>query len=209
MDGVIQPNEMGFIPGGMGGGGGAGNDDCVRTVTTYKTVQVPCTRNKYQVVNYQVPQTVPYTDYQQVTKMRPVTKMQPKTILVPTTEVVPYQTTVPVQKTKIIQVPKSRTECYPVTSVVTRRVPVVSVIPKPPQPCPPMGDDGGIGPVAPGAAFAQSGVLVGKDANHDGMIERNEMGFIPTGGAMGGGGGMVMGGGAGMAMGGGGGMSYG
>merc|ERR1719410_3157991 len=149
-DGLIEPNEMGFIPAAGAGGGGGGMDDdcgdCVRTVTTYKTVQVPCTRNRYKVVNYQVPQTVPYTDFETVTKMRPVTKQVPKTILVPTTEVVPYQDTVPVTKTKVIQVPKSRTECYPVTTVVTRRVPVVSVIPKPPQPCPPQplgGGDGG------------------------------------------------------------------
>merc|ERR1719410_2710851 len=206
-DGLIEPNEMGFIAGGGGainpGGGGDDCGDCVRTYTTFKTVQVPCTRNKYQVVNYQVPQTVPYTDFETVTKMRPVTKQVPKTILVPTTEVVPYQDTVPVTKTKVIQVPKSRTECYPVTTVVTRRVPVVSVIPKPPQPCPPMGGrgggmGGGIGPVAPGAAFAAPGVLVGKDANFDGRIERNEMGFIATGGVMaGGGGGIGMGGGMG------------
>merc|ERR1719492_744034 len=134
---MIEPNEMGFIANGGGVIPMPGPDDCgdcVRTVTTYKTVQVPCTRNRYKVVNYQVPQTVPYTDYETVTKMRPVTKQVPKTILVPTTEVVPYQTTVPVTRTKVINVPKSRTECYPVTSVVTRRVPVVSVVPKPPPP---------------------------------------------------------------------------
>merc|ERR1719356_1714726 len=111
---------MGFIPGGgMGGGGGGGDGgdcaDCVRTVTSYKTVQVPCTRNKYRVVNYQVPQTVPYTDWQTVTKMRPTTKMVPTTRLFPTTEVVPYQTQVPVTKYKTIQIPKSTTVCNPVT----------------------------------------------------------------------------------------------
>merc|ERR1719436_204021 len=152
-DGVIQRNEMGFIPGGGGGISPGDNcDDCVRTVTTYKTVQVPCTRNKYKVVNYQVPQTVPYTDYETVTRTRTVTKQVPKTIMVPTTEVVPYQTQVPVTRTKVISVPKSRTECYPVTSVVTRRVPVVTVIPKPPPPCPPgpIPGPGGPGIIAPG-----------------------------------------------------------
>jgi len=43
---------------------------------------------------------------------------------------------------------------------------------------------GGIGPVNPGAAFAASGTLVGKDANYDGMIAPNEMGFVPDGGNM-------------------------
>merc|ERR1719445_2900315 len=74
-NGMISGNEMGFIPGGGGmggGGGGSGGNDIsdaeadayIRTVTTYKTVSVPVTRNKYKVVNYTVPQTVPYTDYQ-------------------------------------------------------------------------------------------------------------------------------------------------
>merc|ERR1719336_58087 len=69
-DGRIEQNEMGFIAtGGIATGGGMpgpapGPDDgdcgdCVRTVTTYKTVQVPCTRNRYKVVNYTVPKTVP------------------------------------------------------------------------------------------------------------------------------------------------------
>merc|ERR1719461_1907656 len=127
----------------MGGGAlpdGDNGDDCVRQVTTWKTVQVPCTRNKYRVVNYQVPQTVPYTDFETVTKMRPTTKMVPTTRSFPTTEVVPYQTQVPVTKYKTIQIPKSTTQCYPVTSIVKKQVPVVNIVPinggRAP-PCPP------------------------------------------------------------------------
>merc|ERR1719159_379832 len=144
---MISGNEMGFIPGGgaMGGGGGGGGNDIsdaeadayIRTVTTYKTVSVPVTRNKYRVVNYTVPQTVPYTDYATVTRTRTVTKQVPKTILVPQNTVEPYQTTVPVTKQKTIMVNKQRTTCTPVTKMVTRRVPVVNVVPRPPPPCPP------------------------------------------------------------------------
>lgn len=143
-DGVIERNEMGFIATGgaiSGGGGGGGFDDdcgdCVRTVTTFKTVQVPCTRNRYKVVNYTVPQTVPYTDYETVTRTRTVTKQIPKTILVPTSVEEPYQTQVPVTKYRTITVNKSRTECTPETKIVSRQVPVVTLVPKPPPPCPP------------------------------------------------------------------------
>merc|ERR1719295_1340453 len=145
-NGMISGNEMGFIPGGggMGGGGSGGNDISdaeadayIRTVTTYKTVQVPVTRNKYKVVNYTVPQTVPYTDYQTVTRTRTITKQVPKTIMVPVNTQEPYQTSVPVTKQKVIMVPKQRTTCTPETKIVSRRVPVVNVVPKPPPPCPP------------------------------------------------------------------------
>lgn len=141
-DGRIEQNEMGFVPTGgiINGGGGGGNEDCsdcVRTVTTYKNVQVPCTRNRYKVVNYTVPQTVPYTDYETVTKTRTVVKQVPKMIMVPVKVEEPYKEQVPVTKYKTIQVHKSRTECSPHTTVVTRRIPVVSVVPNPPPPCPP------------------------------------------------------------------------
>jgi len=141
-DGVIEPNEMAFIPSGGGGGGGMipDNDcsDCVRTVTTYKTVQVPCTRNKYKVVNYTVPKVIPYTDWQTVTKTRTVTKQVPKTVYVPTPQVVPYQTQVPITKYKTIQIPKSRQLCEPYSTIVSKQIPVTKVVNVcPPQPCPP------------------------------------------------------------------------
>lgn len=144
-DGRIEANEMGFIPsggiinggGGFNGGGGEDCSDCVRTVTTYKDVQVPCTRNRYKVVNYTVPQTVPYTDYETVTRTRTVVKQVPKMIYVPVKVEEPYKEQVAVTKYKTIQVHKSRTECSPHTTVVTRRIPVVSVVPNPPPPCPP------------------------------------------------------------------------
>merc|ERR1719410_2251303 len=139
---------MGFIgTGGVATGGamgGAGQwqtsgdaEGCVRTVTSYKTVQVPVTRNRYRVVNYTVPKSVPYTDYTTVTKTRVITKQMPKTIYVPVQEQVPYKDRVPVTKYKVINVPKQRTECEPVTKIVSRRIPVVNVVPQPPPPCPP------------------------------------------------------------------------
>merc|ERR1719412_2519549 len=100
--------------GGMGGGDGGfggGNaeaEGCVRTVTSYKTVQVPVTTNRYRTVNYTVPKTVPYTDYTTVTKTRVVTKQMPKTIYVPVSTQVPYKDRVPVTKYKVVNVPKSR-----------------------------------------------------------------------------------------------------
>merc|ERR1719433_1006093 len=147
---MIQGNEMGFIPtgGAIGGGGGGympgpddGGDcsDCVKTVTTYKTVQVPCTRNRYKVVNYTVPKVVPYQDWQMVTKMKTITKSVPKTIMVPQPEVVPYQTQVPVTKYRPIQIPQARTVCEPHQSIVNKTIPVVKVVNVcgPPPPCPP------------------------------------------------------------------------
>merc|ERR1719445_435540 len=118
-DGRITANETGFIAnGGSGGGGympGPSADECVRTVTSYKTVQVPVTRNRYRVVNYTEPKTVPYTDYQTVTKTKVVTRPMPKTIYVPVQEQVPYTTKEPVTRYKTIQIPKSRTTCEPTT----------------------------------------------------------------------------------------------
>lgn len=139
---MIERNEMGFVAGGGGGQGqiinnGPSADECVRTVTSYKTVQVPVTRNRTRIVNYTEPKVVPYTDYQTVTKTRVVSRPMPKTIYVPVTEQVPYQTKVPVTKYKTIQIPKSRTTCEPHTKIITRRVPVVNVVPQPPPPCPP------------------------------------------------------------------------
>merc|ERR1719461_1104394 len=141
-NGQFSGNEIGVIGGGGGGGGGndisdAEADAYIRTVTTYKTVAVPVTRNKYRVVNYTVPQTVPYTDFQTVTRTRTVTKQVPKTIMVPVNTQEPYQTQVPVTKQKTIMVPRQRTTCTPETKIVSRRVPVVNVVPKPPPPCPP------------------------------------------------------------------------
>merc|ERR1719447_2732065 len=107
-------------------------EGCVRTITSYRTVSVPVTRNRYRTVNYTVPKVVPYQDYQTVTKTRVVTKPMPKTIYVPVSEQVPYQTKVPVTKYKTITINKQQTLCEPHTKIVTRRVPVVNVVPKPP-----------------------------------------------------------------------------
>lgn len=184
-DGIIEPNEMAFMPSGGGGGGGDDCHDCVKTVTTYKTVQVPCTRNQYRTVNIKVPKTVPYTAYRPVTKYRTVTKQQPKTIYVNVKEQVPYTIQEPYTAYKTITIDQPKTTCTPVTKMITRRIPVVNVIPQNPAPCPPDVNPvpGGPGiPVAPGGAFAARGTLVGKDANYDGVIEPNEMGFIPAGG---------------------------
>jgi len=181
--------------------------DCVKVVRDFKTVQVPCTRNKCeqytvkmprQVIN-QVPRTVQYTDYETRqksipytvtrpemrtrmetqsysvpvttahTKIVPVTRKVPKTVYVDETTMEPqtynmttlqtrerqvpvpyyvsipetrYQTVteqVPVQRTKVqvdtvtktVYQPQVRTVCVPETKIVTRQIPVYSLVPKP------------------------------------------------------------------------------
>jgi len=137
-DGMITPNEMGFIP-----GGGAmplpeeDCHDCVRTVTTYKTVTVPCTRNQYRTVNIKIPKTVPYTAFRTVTKFREITKQVPRTIMVKVPEQVPYTVQEPYTAHKTIYIDQPKTTCTPVTKIITRRIPVVNVIPQNPGPCPP------------------------------------------------------------------------
>merc|ERR1719433_1194393 len=114
---------------------------------------------------------------------RTVTKQMPKTIYVNVNEQVPYTVQEPYNASKTILVDEARSSCTPVTKMVTRRIPVVHVVPQNPPPCPPGPGPNPIGiPVPPGGAFAQRGTLVGKDANYDGVISRNEMGFIPGGG---------------------------
>merc|ERR1719384_2344749 len=130
---------MGFMPSGGGGYQPGGDDchDCVKTVTTYKTVQVPCTRNQYKTINIKVPKNVPYTAYRPVTKYREVTRQMPKTIYVNVSEQVPYTTQEPYTAYKTITIDQPKTTCTPVTKIVTRRIPVVNVIPQNPGPCPP------------------------------------------------------------------------
>jgi len=178
-DGMIEPNEMGFIP---GGGGGEDCADCVKTVTTYKTVQVPCTRNQYKTINIKVPKVVPYTATRPIVKYRTITRQVPKTIYVNVKSSHPYTIQQPYTAHKTILIDQPKTTCFPVTKMVTRRIPVVNVVPQNPAPCPPDQGPGMPGiPVVPGAAFAAQGTLVGKDANYDGQITTNEMGFIPGG----------------------------
>jgi len=183
-DGIIEANEMGFMPdGGRPMPNPDDCHDCVKTVTTYKTVQVPCTRNQYRTVNIKIPKSVPYTAYRPVTKFRTITKQKPKTIYVNVKEQVPYTVQEPYTAYKTITIDQPKTTCTPVTKMIRRRIPVVNVIPQNPGPCPPEPmPQPGVGiPVAPGGAFAARGTLVGKDANYDGVIEPNEMGFIPAG----------------------------
>jgi len=195
-------------------------DDCVQVVRNTKTVQVPCTRNKYlkytvkvpRQVTKQVPRTVkytdfesrqkqvPYTDYRsekrtrmetqkyQVpvttthTRMVPVTKKVPKTVYVDVTAQVPktYQKTtmqtkerqvpvpyyvnvpetkyrtvteqVPVQKSKVqmntvtktVYDTQVRTRVVPEMKIVTKQIPVYSVVPRPAPPCPSGADSGNL-----------------------------------------------------------------
>lgn len=141
-----------------------------------------------------IPQTrmVPVTRYRPVTKQKMVTVDKPVRVNKIVTEMEPYQDTQTVRyqipttkyrtemqtRTKTVMDKRTTMECRPVTRIVTTRVPEVTLVPKPPAPCPPP-QDGGYGPVPPGAGFAMPGTLVGVDANRDGMISRPEMGFIP------------------------------
>jgi len=195
-------------------------DDCVQVVRSYKTVQLPCTRNTYRKytvkvprqVSEQVPRTVYYTEmtnrqktipytvnrcerrtrmerqkYQvpvktSHTRMVNVTRKVPRTVYVNVTTQVPqkYTTTnmetrerqvtvpyyvnipetryrtvmeqVPVKKTKVemdtinktVYDSQVRTHCVPETRMVTKRIPVYSIVPRPAPPCPPEADCGGV-----------------------------------------------------------------
>jgi len=137
-DGQITPNEMGFIPGPGGMPLPEENcHDCVKEVTTYKTVTVPCTRNQYRTINIKIPKVVPYTAFRTITKYREITKQVPRTIMVPKHEQVPYTVQEPYTAHKTIYINEQKTTCHPVTKIVTRRIPVVNVVPQNPRPCPP------------------------------------------------------------------------
>jgi len=88
------------------------SDDCVKVVMNMKTVQVPCTRNKYtqytvkipRQVSEQVPRTVKYTDYESRSKQVPYTvnRQERRTRM----ETQKYQVPVTVTKTKMVPVTK-------------------------------------------------------------------------------------------------------
>jgi len=146
-DGQITPNEMGFVPDGGAAYPDGDCHDCVKTVTTYKTVQVPCTRNQYRTVNIKIPKTVPYTAFRQVTKFREITKQVPRTIFVNVPEKIPYTVQEPYTAHKTIFIDQPKTTCTPVTKMITRRIPVVNVVPQNPGPCPP--DNYPVNPIYP------------------------------------------------------------
>merc|ERR1719166_135602 len=236
-------------------------EDCVRTVTNYKTVQVPCTRNvtrTYTIkvpktVTKQVPKSVPYVDYETRTTTVPVTSLKnetryrneqqcyqvpvtkTETVMVPTTKKVaktvyvdvpctekryvnkidyedryrtvtkPYTVQVPhtdyVPKTEQVPVKKWKTEyetkydtiyhdemrtvCQPVTKMVTKKIPVVTVVPVQPPPVPPHPH-----PPTPGQIVRRFNQI---DTNNDGVVDVNEAlasrGWYPVPGGGGGGGG--------------------
>jgi len=91
-------------------------DDCVQVVRNVKTVQVPCTVNKYQKytvkvprqVTQQVPRTVRYTDFENRTKQVPYTDYRSE-----------RRTRMETQKYQV-----------PVTTTHTRMVPMTKKVPK-------------------------------------------------------------------------------
>jgi len=91
-------------------------DDCVQVVRNTKTVQVPCTRNKYlkytvkvpRQVTKQVPRTVKYTDFESRQKQVPYTDYRSE-----------RRTRMETQKYQV-----------PVTTTHTRMVPVTKKVPK-------------------------------------------------------------------------------
>jgi len=95
---------------------GSQGDDCVQIVRSYKSVQVPCTRNtckQYTVkvprqVMEKVPRTVNYTDYENRSKQ------------------VPYTVNRSEQRTRM----ETQKYTVPVTTTNTRMVPVTKKVPK-------------------------------------------------------------------------------
>jgi len=91
-------------------------DDCVQVVRNTKTVQVPCTRNKYlkytikvpRQVTKQVPRTVKYTDFESRQKQVPYTDYRSE------------------RRTRM----ESQKYQVPVTTTHTRMVPVTKKVPK-------------------------------------------------------------------------------
>merc|ERR1719150_178864 len=108
---------------------------------------------------------VPKTIYVNMTTEEPRqnivhgTKTIHKTIKIPFETSVPFTSyktinyNVPVQKSKVnmvkrnktIMTTETRTKCVPKVTMVTRNIPVYSVVAKPPAPCPPSGGMGGGG----------------------------------------------------------------
>jgi len=102
-------------------------EDCVELRTTYKTVEVPCTRNvtkHYTVkipktVTKQVPCKVPFTDMENRYKTVPVTVMKPETRWKTEQECYKY----PVQKKDTVMVPVTKKEPRTVWVDVTKTEP--------------------------------------------------------------------------------------
>merc|ERR1719412_3161047 len=120
-------------------------------VQTYK---VPVTRNVTQMVSVKAkePRTVMADVVKQVPQQRTRTDMVTKTkqVRIPytvnrkETKVQTVTSTVPVNKTKVVMEDRVRTvfdtqvrtRCVPVTKMVTKQIPVYSVVSKPPPPPP-------------------------------------------------------------------------
>merc|ERR1719402_584855 len=130
-----------------------------RTETRYKqhvqTYQEPVTRTYTQMVpvKSKVPKTIMVDVVKQVpqqrTKVDMVTKTKcvriPYQVNIPETKYQTVHQQVPVTKSKIVMEDRVRTvydtqvktRCVPVTKMVTKSIPVYSVVPRQAQPCPP------------------------------------------------------------------------
>jgi len=92
-------------------------------VTKYYKKTVMETRERQVPVEYYV--NVPETKYRTVTEQVPVQRS-----MVQLEDVV-----------KTVYDTETRTQCVPKTKIVTKQIPVYSVVPKPARPCPPVDDD--------------------------------------------------------------------
>merc|ERR1719499_2292989 len=158
-----------------------------------QTYQAPVTRPVTRMVS--VKSKEPRTIMVDVVKQVPRTEM--KTTMVSKTKNVrvPYQVNlketkystvteqVPVNKTKVVMEDKVRTvfdtqvrtRCVPVTKMVTKQIPVYTVVAKPAGQCPPGTDCGSAGGAMGGAAMGGSGGA---------MMGGGDMGGAMGGGAM-------------------------
>merc|ERR1719461_1931439 len=198
-----------------------------RTETRYRNdvqrYQEPFTHPVTKMVSVKTKQ--PKTIYVDVVKQVPKTEMKTTMISKVKNVRVPYQvnlketkfstvhTQVPVNKTKVVMEDRVktvfdtqvRTRCVPVTKMVTKQIPVYTVVAKPAGSCPPgtdCGQGGGMaagGIVAGGAAMgAIGGVAMGEGGAAMGAIGGAAIaGGAMAGGAMGGMGGSFGSGGSG------------
>merc|ERR1719273_2275189 len=130
------------------------------TRTIQKTIKIPFEAS------------VPFTNYKTVTYQVPVQKSKIQMV----------------KRTKTVMMPETRTKCVPKVTMVTRNIPVYSVVAKPPAPCPPSGGMGGGGAMAMGGAAAGGMAMGGMAAGgaSGGMMAAGGMasGMAASGGAM-------------------------
>merc|ERR1719410_971122 len=117
-----------------------------RTIMVDVVKQVPKTEMKTTMVNKTKTVRVPYTVNLKETKFQTVTEQVP----------VNKSKVVMEDRVRIVHDTQVRTRCVPVTKMVTKQIPVYTVVAKPQGPCPP-GTDCGQGAGAGGGMGGGAG----------------------------------------------------